>query len=251
MLHFAEMLHHLRARLDKEIGRGKTHAVGIRHGFAGLYAKQNLVRSHVVVPQIMRVVGHHQRQTCFTGEPVDLGHHLAVLVETVVLQFQKEVVAAEQVGVFIGQPGCFVVAVVEDGLIDIAAQASRHRDQTFGMAGEQVLINAWFVIEAFQVGSRNQLGEILVAFQVLAEQDEVVVAVGIGAGLVSLLGYIDLTADDGVNAFRVGGVIELDRTEQVAVIGHGHGRHPLLLDNRHQLGNLAGPVEQGVVGVAV
>ena len=118
------------------------------------------------------------------------------------------------------------------------------------MAGEQVLIDAGLVVEAFQVGGRNQLDEILVALLVLAQQDEVVVAVGVGARLVALLGDIDLAADDGVNAFRLGGVIELDGAEQVAVIGHGDRGH-LLLGDRASAVDIAGPVEQGVVGVAV
>jgi hypothetical protein len=78
-----------------------------------------------------------------------------------------------------------------------------------------------------------------------------VIAVGIGARLVSLLRNVDFTADHRMHARGPGSVIELDRAEQVAVIGHGHGRHLLLDRDLHQLVDLAGPVEQGVIRVAM
>ena len=49
----------------------------------------------------------------------------------------------------------------------------------------------------------------------------------------------------------LGLVVELDRAEQIAVVGHGDGGHLLLCDELHQLRDLAGAVEQRVVGVAV
>ena len=66
----------------------------------------------------------------------------------------------------------------------------------------------------------------------------------------ALLRDVHLAADHGMDALRFGGVVELDRAEQVAVIGHGHGGH-LLLDDRHQLGDFAGAIEQRVIGVAM
>ena len=44
----------------------------------------------------------------------------------------------------------------------------------------------------------------------------------------ALLGDVDLAADDGLDALRLGCVVELDGAEQVAVIGHGDGGHLLL-----------------------
>ncbi len=46
-------------------------------------------------------------------------------------------------------------------------------------------------------------------------------------------------------------VIKLDGAEEVAVIGHGDGRHFLLGDDLHELRDLAGSIEQRIVGVAV
>jgi hypothetical protein len=46
-------------------------------------------------------------------------------------------------------------------------------------------------------------------------------------------------------------IVKLDGAEEVAVIGHGDGRHFLLGDDFHELRDLAGSIEQRVIGVAV
>ena len=55
----------------------------------------------------------------------------------------------------------------------------------------------------------------------------------------------------GMHARGLGGVIELDRAEEIAVIGHGDGGHLLLDHDLHQLVDIAGAVEQRIIGVAV
>ena len=77
-----------------------------------------------------------------------------------------------------------------------------------------------------------------------------VVAVAGGAGLV-VGGDVDFAADDGVNAFGFGGIVELDGAEEVSVIGHADGGHLLFGADLHELVDFAGSVEQGVVGVVV
>ena len=65
---------------------------------------------------------------------------------------------------------------------------------------QQLLIDSRFVVKAFEMGFRDQLDEVAVAFLVLAQQHQVVVAVGIAAGFVALLGDVDFATDDGVDA---------------------------------------------------
>ena len=70
-------------------------------------------------------------------------------------------------------------------------------------------------------------------------------------GLVALLRNVDFAADHRMHAVALGGVVELDRAEQVAVIGHGDGRHLLLDRGLHELVDVAGPIEQRIIGVAM
>ena len=46
----------------------------------------------------------------------------------------------------------------------------------------------------------------------------------------ALLRDVYFTADDGLTPLAIAGVIELNCAEQIAVVGHGDGRHFLLGD---------------------
>ena len=163
----------------------------------------------VVAAQVVRIVGGHQRQAGLLREAIELRGEALVLLQVVVLHFEEEVVAAEDVGVGVGQAAGVVVLVGENGFGDVAAQAGGHADQPFGVLRQQVLIDARLVVEAVEVAGGNQLDEVAIAFLVLAEQHQVVVAVGIGARLVALLRNVHLAADHRMDAVGLGGVIEL------------------------------------------
>ena len=123
------------------------------------------------------------------------------------------------------------------GLVDVAAQAGRHRDQTLGVPREQVLVDARLVVEAVQVPGRDQLDEIAIAFLVFAEQDQVVVAVRCRrVFLWPCCATYTSQPMTGWMPLRLGGVVELDRAEQIAVIGHGDRGHLLLDHDLHQTG---------------
>lgn len=119
------------------------------------------------------------------------------------------------------------------------------------MGREEVFIDAGLVVETFEEAGGDEAVEVLVAFLILTEKDEVVVAIGFGFILVILLGDVEFAADDGVDAFGLGGVVELDGSEEVAMVGHGDGGHLLFGDDVHHLGDFTGSVEEGVIGMAV
>ena len=119
------------------------------------------------------------------------------------------------------------------------------------MAGQQILIYARFVVKALQKAGGYQLDEVAIPFLVLAQQHQVVISVGIAANFMPLLRYINLAADHGVDALFLGGVVEFDGAEEIAVIGHGDRGHLLFDHQVHELGDFAGSIEQGVVGVAM
>ena len=198
--------------------------------------------ARVVAAEVVRVVGGDERESGFFGEAVDEGEEGLVFIETVVLEFEEEVVLAEEVGVFVGEAAGFVVAVGEEGFVDVAAKASGEGDEAFGVAAEQVLIDAGLVVEAFEVGGGDELDEVAVALLVLAEEDEVVVAVRVVAHLAALLRDVDFAADDGVDAGGFGGVVKFDGAEEVAVIGEGDGGGFLLGDELHELRDFASAI---------
>ncbi len=248
---FAEQGCHFGARLEIELGLLEAHAAAVAHGLAGLNAQHDLVRAGVVLAHIVRVVGGDQRDTGLFRQAAQVRDHNAVRVEPVILDLEEEVAAAEQVGVLVGEFAGVVVALGDQCLIDVAAQAGRQRDQAFGVSCEKVFIDARFVIEAVEEAGGDERGEVAVAFLVLAEEDEVIVAIRVAASLVALLRDVDLASDDRVDPLILSGVVKLDRAEEVAMVGHGDGGHFLLDYEVHELGDFAGPVEEGIIGVAM
>ena len=67
----------------------------------------------------------------------------------------------------------------------------------------------------------------------------------------ALLGDVGFAADDRFQALGRGGAIKLDRREEVSVVGNRHRRHSQLNRPVHQDRNLAGAVQETVIGVQV
>jgi hypothetical protein len=204
----------------------------------------------VVFAEVMRVVGGDEGVAGFDRQAVDFGSKALVLFEAVVLNLEEEIVLAEELAVVVGEAFGFVAFFVEDGFVNVAAEAGGEADEAFGVLGEEVFIDAGLVVEAFEAGGGNEVDEVAIAFLVFAEEDEVVVAVGIGAGLV-VAGDVDFAADDGMDAGGFVGVVEGDCAEEVAVVGHADGGHVLFGADLHELVDFAGSVEEGVVSVVV
>ena len=68
-----------------------------------------------------------------------------------VLHFEEEIVLAQYVAVLVRQAAGIVVFLAEDRLRNVAAQASRHADQSGGVSLEQVQINPRLVVEAIEI----------------------------------------------------------------------------------------------------
>ena len=239
---FAEEPLHFGLRFDVELLRGELHAIRIRHGFAGLDAEHDFVRAGIVLAEVVRIVGGDERDAGVGGEAVEERVDYFVLVELVVLHFEEEVVLAEDVCVLVGEAAGVFVFIGDQGFVDVAAEAGGEGDDAFGVRGQQVLVDAGFVIEAVEVAGGDEVDQVAVAVLVFAEQNEVVIAVGFRANLVALLRDVDFAADDGVDAFVFGCVVEFDGAEEVAVVGHGDGGHFLFDDQVHELGDFAGSV---------
>src|SRR5436190_5167293 len=78
-----------------------------------------------------------------------------------------------------------------------------------------------------------------------------VVTIRVALDALALLRDVDFAPDHGMDTVLLGFVVKLDCAEQISVVGHGHGGHFLLLRLGHQLRDLAGSIEQGVVGMAM
>ena len=63
--------------------------------------------------------------------------------------------------------------------------------------------------------------------------------------------HVDLAADHWFEPRLLGGQLEVDGPEHVAVVGHGHGVHTQLFGPLHEIRQAYGPVQQAVLRVSV
>ena len=212
------------------------------------------MRDRVALPEIVGIAGRHERQAETVRDLLRPLGAAALDVQAVVLDLDVEVLAERLVepdGDFLR----LVQLVLEDELAELARRAARQADEPFAVSGEDLLVDARDVVEAFGVGDGAELDEVLEADLILGEEREVVAGVAPFLGLaISAMsrGDVRLVADDRIDAGGLAFLVELDRPEEIAVIGEGRKRSCPRLDVGDELLDSAGAVEvMAVVGMAV
>ena len=92
-----EELFHLRRALYVELVGIELEALGIVDGVRGLYAEQDFVGVVVVFAEVVAVVGGYQRDVELFFEAEEIGVDFLFQFQALVLNFEKEVAAAEDV----------------------------------------------------------------------------------------------------------------------------------------------------------
>ena len=116
------------------------------------------------------------------------------------------------------------------------------------MAGKEIPVNPRPDVEAFGKRGAHKAAEVMIALFVAAEEDEVGI-VAVQRLFLFVQGtrrYIDLTADNRLDAGCFAGFVESHRAVHDAVVRHGEGGHAQLLGAQSDPVDAAGAVEQGV-----
>ncbi len=120
------------------------------------------------------------------------------------------------------------------------------------MLPEQFPVDARLVVEALNMRRGDQPEQVVVSFDVLRQQGQMVGAavrrVPLGA---RRLRNVDLAADDGLQSSGTGGGVEVEGPVHVPVVGDGDAPHAKLLGAGDQLWDATHPVEKTVLGVNV
>jgi len=215
------------------------------------------VGARVLLAHVVTVVGGHQRHAVPLRELPEHGVEPPLLLQAVVLELD-EVVVAEDAQEAPQHLLAGLGADVEDRARQLGAEAARERDHALVVLLEQLEVDARLHVEALEEGAAGELAQVAVALHVLGEQGQMVVA-AVQAALEATLvearagRHVGLEPDDRLDADAGGGLAELDRTVQVAVVGHrqrGVRRaHPL--DPLDQVLDAGRAIEQAVGGVLV
>ena len=239
---------HLLLGFDVKLLGLEAHPVGLVYRLSHLDAHEHILKITVLPGQVVGIVGHNQRQPRILRKAQDAAVDLLLLRQAVILHLKVKISLAEDLRQLqrIGL-GALVVSCTQSAG-DPAGQTGRQGDQTPGMLPQQVKIHAGLDIKAIQKALGYQIAEIFIARLVFAQQHQMlclvvhaVDTVGHGAGC-----HIDLAADDGLNARRLGSAVEVDNAIHDAVVRNCHGGLSQLGSTLDQLPDTAGAVEQAV-----
>ena len=167
------LAHLLRAR-EVVLRAGEPEPLLLLAARSGLQAQQDVVRLGVLGLDVVRVVGGDERQP---GPPRDLdqpGAHRVLLGDAVVLELEEVVVGAEDLGVLACDRLRRVDVAAHDRLGQLAAEARGEADQSLGVLGEQLPVDARLVVVALEVRRADQLDEVAIAGVVARQQDQMV-----------------------------------------------------------------------------
>ena len=240
-----QLLHFLR-RFEVKLARLHAHAVRVLERFAGLDAHERFLRLGVLLAEIMHVVRRDDGHVHLAREPHQLRQHRPFLGDAVILDFDEEILPAEEADVSFNRAMRGFVLTVQKRLRHLALQARGQADQPLRAPLEQPVINAGAVIKPARPRVGDEVGEVFVARFVFTQQDEVVIIARHGAAIVHIGADITFAADDGMDAELFGGGVKIDRAVHHAVIGDGAVTHALVANRFHERIDAAGAVEQAV-----
>ncbi len=251
----AEHLAHLIGGLEVELLGGEAPAVGIGQRGAGLDAEQGLVGLRVRRLEVVGVVGTADGRAQRLRDAERPRRHPRLFLDPVRLDLHEVVIAPEDVLVPARHLlGLGVLAGGEE-LAHLGVEAAGQNEEPVGVLGEELAIHPRLVVEALEIGLGHELDQVPVAGLVANEHGAVagalVAAVLARALEAAARRHVELAAHDGLDARLLRRGVEVDRTEEVAVIREGDGGEAQRLRGVHQLVELGGPVEEAVLGVDV
>ena len=153
-----EQLLHLFRGAEVEVSRLIAHPVLVVHGLARLDAQQYIVALGVLRPQVVGVVGADQRDARLLMDAEQIPVHQ--LGDTVILQFQIEVILPEDLlhgqGILLSP----VVVAVYQPLGDLTGQTGRQGDEALAVLAQQVQIDAGLDVKALHKGLTHHVRQV-------------------------------------------------------------------------------------------
>ena len=228
----------------------ELHPVGVVEGAVGLYAEQDAVYLAVLFFYVMAVVGGDHTDAYFIRDLREIWQYPFLLVYSVILQLYKEVVSAEQVAViprFVLR--LFIISGGEQAR-DLSRQAGGKADQALVMLFKQLVVDPRLGVKALGKAAGDELDKVLIAREVFAEQNHMVVFVVARGFVKARLGRdVDLAADDWLYSLFFAGAVKVDHAEHYAVVGDSERIKALLLCGGGDPVDPARAVKQAVLGM--
>ena len=188
--------------------------------------------------RVMQVICQNERQVQFFGQTKQVADTAAFDRNSMVHDFDKEVVLANDVAHCRG--GCLRTLVIADSnlRLNLARDATTGCDDSFGMGAQEVEVDSRLLVETFDVRRARHREQVVHSLGGFAQKREVgvrpfsrnVVVAAVRPQhrlfvVTTLWREIRLEPNDCLDIAGLGLLPHLERAEQRSVIGHGDGRH--------------------------
>ena len=265
----AEDVAHLLGRLQVVAVTVQREPVGVVHRRARLDAQQGVVAGGVLLVGVVQVVGGDQREPEVLRDPEQVGADPALDVESVVHQLDEVAVGPEEVAVVRRRGQRIVVLAEPEQGLHLTRRTAGRREDPVVVALQELAVHARLVELALHRGERRQPEQVVHALGGLGQHGDV----GVGAAardvvLVALAAAVapadpatlepagagrevGLDPDDRADPAGPSLLVEVERTEHVAVVGDRQGRHLEPGGLVEQLADPGRSVEHGVLGMGV
>ena len=237
-----EQLAHLLGGFDVIAGAVELESIRIIQSGAGVDAQHGILCAGIFGMHIMGIVGGQQRGVQLLGNGQQVVGDLVLDCQTVIHEFDKEIVLTEDVLEFTSGTQCLVELSQAQTSLDDARRASGGRDHTFGVGGQHFFIHTRVAHNtAFKIGHGRGFDEVDQTFVVFRPHGQVgdetttgnvITTLSFGApvhtGLVltrGFRGHVSFDADDGLDAVGHTVGVHLIGTVHVAMIGNADCRH--------------------------
>ena len=121
---------------------------------AGVDAQQDVVSQVVVLSQIVGVAGGHHRQSQPIRHVQLALHALALNLQAVVLDLDEKIALPERLVVPHGQVLGLGLAVIQEQLRELGANAARQADEAVAVLGQNLLVDPGLVVISLLVRPR-------------------------------------------------------------------------------------------------
>ncbi len=228
-----------------------AHPFLVVHHLAGADADHDVVRFVMAALEKMDIVRRHQPEPKLVPDGRQDGIAFPLRFEAVIVQLEKEIFRPQNVAKGRRAGSRFVELIGLDRHVDLALETGAHPDQSLAMRREQLAIDPRFVMHPLEMRSRHQLHEIAITSLVAGQEREMVsrIALRIRAVLDRARRHVSLDSDNRFDPGIGRRLIEFHCAMEVAVIGHGNGRHLHFGRFFHQLLHPHRPIEERIFGV--
>ena len=241
----AKQLSHLLSAFEIKAVVRETHTARVVNITRRLDAQQHVLRLCVLTAHIMQVVRRHQTYAKLLRQLTQALGSSFFLGNIVILDFQKIIVLAKNVDIFLHAATRTVHIAAVYQARHLTGDAGAEADNALAIGAQDVLIYARLIIKAFQLSLADNPHEIVIANIVFGQQNQMVTRFLCHIEMRALR-QVHLAADNRLDACLRAFLIKFHRAVHYAVVSNRQAVHPQLLRIGDKLRDFRRAVEQAV-----